>query len=83
MVQSEFNFVFWFVSYNIFLLQEQSGTHTLSPLSHSLACRYAGASLSYAGMQALIAHVLYPARNSGCTLVPDHLQNTGAAVFVL
>jgi hypothetical protein len=71
------------MSYNIFLLPEESGTHTLSPLSHSLACTYAGASLSYVGMQALIAHVLYPARNSGCTLVSDHLQDIGAVVFVL
>jgi hypothetical protein len=68
MVQSEFNLIFWFVSYNIFLVCWISGArrlHILSPLSRMLSALHAR------GSTWLIAHLLYPGKYSGWTTIPE------------
>jgi hypothetical protein len=48
MVQSEFNFVFWFVSYNIFLASSGSGAHHACDLSSLFSLLSAASSRSSA-----------------------------------
>jgi hypothetical protein len=71
MVQSEFNLIFWFVSYNIFLLQRNSGARALSPLSRSLTHAGSGGSLP----------PLNIADDGPSACVADGLANTGAEEF--
>jgi hypothetical protein len=57
-VQSEFNLIFWFVSYNIFCVKNV-GPATESMLSLSLACSPVGG-VNDGGTGTVIADALHP-----------------------
>jgi hypothetical protein len=71
MVQSKFNLIFWFVSYNIFLLLENSGARALSPLSSSLSPACSEGPLP----------PLKIADDGLSACIPDSLEYTGAEEF--
>jgi hypothetical protein len=81
-VQSEFNFLFWFVSYNIFLARWNSGARRVIP-SHAAQRTLPFSQTAHAHSNRAhakdIAYTRYNARNTGPALVPGDIQDHGAA----